>query len=268
MISFSANLGFLWTDLPLPEAIHAAGAAGFDAVECHMPYAYEASTVAAALEATGLNMVSMNTTIGDREGDLGLAAVPGREDEARAAIDQALDYAGEIGCRRVSVVAGKTGRTEEAEATYRKNLEYAATKADVEGQIILIEPLNTDVAEDYHLVSADAGAETIRAIDAANIQLMIDCFHTRKMDGEIKPVFRRVMPFVGHVQISAFPDRGEPVDGDPENRGIKYSDLLPWLVERGYRGEYGAEYTPAGNIDEGLTWLEAWGPEERAERNR
>ena len=39
MVTFSANLGFLWADLPLPAAIRAAKAAGFDAVECHWPYA-------------------------------------------------------------------------------------------------------------------------------------------------------------------------------------------------------------------------------------
>ncbi|MGB1826557.1 MAG: isomerase, partial [Candidatus Puniceispirillaceae bacterium] len=32
---FSANLGFLWTDRPLADAVRAAAAAGFDAVECH-----------------------------------------------------------------------------------------------------------------------------------------------------------------------------------------------------------------------------------------
>ena len=38
MTRFSANLGFLWNDRPLADAIHAAEAAGFDAVECHWPY--------------------------------------------------------------------------------------------------------------------------------------------------------------------------------------------------------------------------------------
>lgn len=33
-MKFSANLGFLWQELPLAEAIYAAKAAGFDAVEC------------------------------------------------------------------------------------------------------------------------------------------------------------------------------------------------------------------------------------------
>ena len=38
MTAFSANLGFLWNDRPLADAIRAARAAGFDAVECHWPY--------------------------------------------------------------------------------------------------------------------------------------------------------------------------------------------------------------------------------------
>ena len=37
-MKFSANLGFLWKDLPLPERILAAKQAGFDYVECHFPY--------------------------------------------------------------------------------------------------------------------------------------------------------------------------------------------------------------------------------------
>ncbi|EIM73861.1 hydroxypyruvate isomerase [Nitratireductor aquibiodomus RA22] len=34
MLRFSANLGFLWTELALPDAVRRAHAAGFDAVEC------------------------------------------------------------------------------------------------------------------------------------------------------------------------------------------------------------------------------------------
>lgn len=49
MRRFSANLGFLWTDRPLPQAIRAAKAAGFAAVECHFPYAVPPAEVARAL---------------------------------------------------------------------------------------------------------------------------------------------------------------------------------------------------------------------------
>lgn len=37
MTKFSASLAFLWADRPLPDAIRAAGAAGFDAVESTGP---------------------------------------------------------------------------------------------------------------------------------------------------------------------------------------------------------------------------------------
>ena len=94
MTSFSANLGFLWNDLPLPDAIRAASMAGFDAVECHWPYDVPAEDVAAALAETGLPMLGLNTRRGDLDaGENGVAALPGREDDARAVIDEAITYA-------------------------------------------------------------------------------------------------------------------------------------------------------------------------------
>ncbi|MYF90367.1 MAG: isomerase, partial [Boseongicola sp. SB0676_bin_33] len=91
-MKFSANLGLLWADRPLPAAIRAAKAAGFDAVECHWPYDARAADVRTALEETGLSMLGLNTMRGN-PGESGLAALPGRKDEARAAINQAISYA-------------------------------------------------------------------------------------------------------------------------------------------------------------------------------
>jgi len=195
-------------------------------------------------------MVSLNTRMGDQPEDLGVAAVPGREVLARSNIDEAIDYAAVVGCRAVSVIAGKTGRTDEAEAVYRQNLAYAAERAAGEGITVLIEPLNTRVCEDYHLVSADRGAETIRAVGAPNLKLMVDCFHVSVMDGELKPVIERVMPVVGHVQFAGIPDRGEPDIGS-----VDYEELLPWILARGYEGAFGAEYVPSGAEEDGLGWM-------------
>ena len=83
MMRFSANLGFLWSELSLPDAIRAAHAAGFDAVECHWPYDTPAAEVKAALDETGLAMLGLNTRRGDlSQKENGLAALPGREAEA------------------------------------------------------------------------------------------------------------------------------------------------------------------------------------------
>ena len=61
IIKFSANLGFLWAELELPDAILAAKAAGFDAVECHWPYDTDPKTVYEALQKTNLTMIGLNT---------------------------------------------------------------------------------------------------------------------------------------------------------------------------------------------------------------
>ena len=45
-MQFSANLGFLFRDLALPDAIRAAKRHGFAAVELHWPYDTDASVVA------------------------------------------------------------------------------------------------------------------------------------------------------------------------------------------------------------------------------
>lgn len=251
MLNFSANLGFLWTELPLTDAIHAAAAGGFDAVECHMPYDTRADDVSAALTETGMVMRSINTRIGESPDELGLAAMPGRETLARRYIDEAVEYADAIGAVAISVVAGKSGRTSDAEDTYRKNLTYAAARAETAGLTVLIEPLNTNVAADYHLVSADAGSETIDAIGASNLKLMVDCFHVAFMDGELRPVFERVISNVGHVQFASIPHRNEPDRGD-----VDYGQFLPWLCELGYEGPFGAEYNPTGPVEDGLGWLD------------
>ena len=52
MPTFSANLGFLFGDQTLPQAIRSAHQAGFAAVECHWPYDVDPAEVREALEET------------------------------------------------------------------------------------------------------------------------------------------------------------------------------------------------------------------------
>ncbi len=257
MIRFSANLGFLWTDLRLPDAIRAAGEAGFDAVECHMPYETDSSEIVDALTETGLAMISLNTRLGGRPNDFGVAAIPGREDEARSLIEEAVAYAASIGCGFVHVLAGRTDGSAEAQRVYQSNLAHAAACAADAGQRVLIEPLNSTVV-DYHLTGVVHAVDTVEAVGSDNLRIMIDCFHSRMMDGSLDDVFDRAWPYLGHIQISAHPDRGEPVGGD-----IDYHELLPALAARGWDEPFGAEYTPRRGVAEGLGWLTHWHEQRR-----
>ncbi|MEI9803976.1 MAG: hypothetical protein WDN48_05305 [Pseudolabrys sp.] len=79
MPKFAANLGYLFTDRALLERIDAAAAFGFKAIELQFPYDVPASRVKAAIERNKLTVLGINTPPGERDGEFGLAAVPGRE---------------------------------------------------------------------------------------------------------------------------------------------------------------------------------------------
>ncbi|MCA0960726.1 hydroxypyruvate isomerase family protein [Salipiger bermudensis] len=248
----SANLGFLYTDLPLPARIRAAASDGFDAVECHFPYAHDPAEIRSALEATGLSMLALNTRPGDQgAGEFGLAALPGRSDDARAAVAQAVSYGAAIGAGAVHVMAGRSGAAAGAEAAFRDTLAHACDLAAPHGMTILIEPINTRDVPGYHLTSLEQAAGTIAALGRDNLKIMFDCYHLQILQGDLTRRFAEHLPLIGHVQIAAVPDRGEPDAGE-----LCYAGLLRGFREAGYRGAVGAEYRPRGGATRaGLGWL-------------
>ena len=255
MIRFAANLGFLWTDRPLSDAIVAAAAAGFDAVECHMPYTHEPAVVAGALAETGLSMIGLNT---DHSGpEFGLGAVEGREAEARDHVDQAMAYAVAIGCPAVHVMAGRTDRGPGSEDAYLATLTYAAERAIERDLEVLIEPITHTAIDGYHLRTVTEALATLDSLAAAGVtdrvRVIVDVFHVADVGDDVLDAVHRLGDQLGHVQIAAYPDRGEPDRGD-----VDMAVLLPAIMESGYQGHFGAEYRPRGDIDVGLSWLEPW----------
>ncbi|MCB1760593.1 MAG: TIM barrel protein [Gammaproteobacteria bacterium] len=254
MPKFSANLGFLWRELPLPQAIRAAAAAGFGAVECCWPYDADVDEVNAALNETGLRMLGLNTRPGiNGEADFGVNALPGREEEARSYIDEAIAYATAVGCRNINLLAGRSGGGAAAEAAYRRNLAYASERAAPYGIGLLIEPINQRDAPGYHLRSLEQGLATLQAVGSRSLRLMFDCYHIQIMHGELTQRLRAALPYTGHIQIAAVPDRGEPDDGE-----IDYPALLAALDAMGWQGFIGAEYRPRSSTEAGLGWLDAY----------
>lgn len=255
MTPLSANLGFLWQDLPLPDAIRAAKAAGFDAVECHWPYDHDVDAVKAALDETALPMIGLNTVKGSREGDVGLAAQSGREDEARQAIDQAFEYGARIKARAVHVMAGTVGEqsAEDCLGTFARNLDYACERAANHGMVALIEPLNPYDNPGYALIGFDMATSLLQHVGRTELKILFDCYHLQITDGDLLRRFRKAQAMIGHVQFAGVPDRGEPDRGE-----VAYDRLLPAIAEAGFDGPFGAEYRPSGRTDDSLGWMQAF----------
>lgn len=243
---FSANLGFLWTELALPDAIRAAAAAGFDAVECHWPYDVPAQDVADALHETGLPMLGLNTVRG-AAGENGLSALPGREDEARAAVDQALAYAAATDTGAVHVMAG-FAQGDAAHAAFVDTLRYACDRA--QGRTILIEPLNHYDAPGYFLRTTTQAEAIIVEVGAPNLKLMFDCYHVQLLEGDVTHRLERLLPLIGHVQVASVPDRGAPDHGE-----LHYPHVWEVLKHLGWDAPVGAEYKPNGPTEPTLGWM-------------
>jgi 2-dehydrotetronate isomerase len=251
MPRFSANLGFLWTEYSLPDAIRLAAKADFDAVECHWPYATPAKDVLAALKETGLPMLGLNTSRGNvAAGENGLAALPGREADARAAIDEALAYAVEISAQKIHVMAGFSNGPE-ARATFIQNLRYATENASKHGIGILIEPLSAAAAPGYFLSTTAQARQIIEEIGSSYLKLMFDCFHVQMMEGDISRKLKALQPIIGHIQFAGAPDRGPPDQGE-----INYRHVFALVDSLGWAAPLGAEYRPGGPTEPTLGWMQ------------
>lgn len=250
MTKFSANLGFLFTELSLTEGIHASAKHGFDAVECHFPYSVPASDTKTALEKTGLKMLGLNTIKGDEaQGDNGLLAIPERVEAARASIEQSIAYAVEIGTPNIHVMAGNASGTA-ADKCYLDNLRYATSQAAQHGINILIEPLNPYDAPGYYLNNTAQAQTIIETIAADNLKLMFDCYHVQIIEGDVCRRMKSLLPLIGHIQIASVPDRSEPDSGE-----LNYRYILDAIQEMGYTAPVGAEYKPSRSTEAGLGWL-------------
>jgi hydroxypyruvate isomerase len=252
LTKFSANLGFLWADLPLPDAIRAARNAGFDAVECHWPYETDPKLVNAALAETGLQMLGLNTARGDPlNGENGLSALPNCQSEARAAIDQAIAYATAICCANIHVMAGFT-KGSKAHETFVENLSYACSCAAKHNITILIEPLNSYDAPGYFLQTTDQAVQIITQVNAPNLKLMFDCYHVQLMEGDLTRRLTALSPHIGHIQFAGVPSRGQPDMGE-----VNYAHIFEHLKAQGYTAPLGAEYKPGRETGETLGWMKA-----------
>jgi 2-dehydrotetronate isomerase len=256
MLRFSANLGFLWKGLPLTEGVRRAKKGGFDAVEFHAPYEVPVEDMKAVLAETGLPVAGINTRPGDTSaGEVGMAAIPGREVEARAAIDEALAYASAIGAAYIQVTGGKVDddRRTRARKTYMKALDHASREAERLGINVVIEPCNRYDVPGNFLNRTDQAAQIITELGRPNVKILLDCYHLQVSEGDLTRRVEKLMPMIGHIQIAAVPTRAEPDEGE-----VDYKYLLRLIERLGYRGFVAGEYRARGDVEAGLGWLQAF----------
>lgn len=257
MPKFAANLSMMFTDRPFLDRFTAAADAGFKAVEYLFPYEFPADILANKLKENNLKQVLFNTAPGDiKAGEWGLNAIPGREKEARANIDLALEYAIALSCPSVHVMAGVVPEGQSRakyQQTFIDNVRYAADKFAPHGINVLIEALSPVVKPNYLFSSQYQSDELLNLIDRPNVFIQLDTFHAQIVDGNLTRLIEALNGRFAHVQIASLPDRHEPDEGE-----IDYDYIFSTFDRLGYQGWIGCEYNPRGKTEEGLGWLKPY----------
>lgn len=253
MPRFAANLSMMFTEWDFLDRFAAAADHGFTAVEFLFPYAHAPDEIATRLSRAGLMLALFNLPPGDWDaGERGLAAIPGREAEFRAALARALPYAEATGVKRLHLMSGRGSRHDPlAASAYAQALRHAADVTAPRGIEILIEPLNGRDMPGYFLDDFGYATEIIAALGLPNLKLQYDIYHRQILHGDVMTSLAALMPVIGHIQVASVPLRQEPQSGELDDRRI-----FAHLDALGYAGFVGCEYRPAAGTVAGLAWRE------------
>ncbi|XP_075984403.1 hydroxypyruvate isomerase-like protein Gip [Anticarsia gemmatalis] len=257
-MKFCANLSFMFTEASsILERYALAKEAGFKAVETGFPLGCSIEQVKDAREKAGIEQVLINLKTGDvTKGELGVTAVPGKENEFKENFTTTVNYAKALNAKKIHIMAGKLENpTSQNWDTYENNLKYAADVLRSENIVGVIEPINPYSVPGYFLNDFHKALDIIKRINSPNLKLMLDVFHLQQIMGDISHSITKFMPYVGHVQIAQVPNRNEP-DTAGE---INYKYVLEQLENNGYNDWVGLEYKPLNNSKGGLGWVKSFG---------
>jgi hydroxypyruvate isomerase len=257
MPRFSANISFLFCEYPLLERFAAAGRAGFGAVEIGFPYATPVADLKAAKETTGLDMTVINVPAGDlMSGGPGLAAMPGREDEFKRAVETALPYAAALKPGAINVLAGtppaELGR-ERCLELLAANAAYAAAAFDGVGVRTVLEAINTRDRPGFLLAHTAESLDLVKRTGHPTLGIEFDIYHMSVMGEDVVASAATCLDKIGNIQFADDPGRHEPGTGV-----VDFTAIFAGIERAGWRGYFSAEYLPSGKTEDTLGWMKPY----------
>lgn len=258
MSKFCANLAFLFKETPFLDRYAAAKQAGFSAVESGFPFGFSKEQVVKAKNAAGIEQILINIFTGDvTKGELGYAAIPGKQNEFKQSLNTTVEYAKALGARKIHIMSGRVeGQvTDDHDKTYIENLKFASKILEKENLLGVIEPINNYSVPKYYLNSYEKAVNVLKSVNSPNLKLQLDIFHLQLIRGDITHTLEELKSLIGHIQIAQAPNRNEP-DTPGE---INYKYVLGAIKNIGYNDWIGLEYTPLNGTVDGLGWVKKLG---------
>ena len=247
-----ANISMLFTELPLVQRLSAARDGGFDGVEIQFPDADETEALRAESVATGMPVVLINVPRGTGDA-VGLAALPDRQSDFRAAVARTAQQAAALSVRKVNILAGRPPADADPALCRQVLISNLRHAADVMGDIgvrVMVEPVNPGDVPGFFLTSLDAALDVLDEAAHPNLFLQFDFYHMSITEPDLCAAITRAAARIGHVQFADTHGRHEPGSGD-----IDFTAAVRALRQTGYDDVISAEYRPAGDTKAGLEWM-------------
>ncbi|WP_204250207.1 hydroxypyruvate isomerase family protein [Mycolicibacterium goodii] len=245
--------------MPFEARFEAAAENGFTAVEYASPYEHTAISLRQLLEANDLQQILINTPAGEPGSPerAGAACLPGAGHIFRDQVHRALDYAAELDCGLVHVMAGIRPphvSHDRALGTYLDNLGWAAERAVTGGVRLVLEAINHTDRPGHFLETQEMAADIVSALGGDALGVLFDVYHCAVSQGDVVARLRKLQPWVAHVQVADLPHRGEPGTGK-----VPWESVFDQLRGANYTGWIGCEYRPVADTAGGLSWLSRFG---------
>lgn len=222
-----------------PARIHAARAAGMSGVEFHLWRAKPLAEIERALQDTGLHLSSFCV-----EPRASLVD-PAEHDQVLNAVREAIPVARRFPGAKMILASGFTRAgvpAQDQRAAAVEVLREAAAIARDAGREILLEPVNMVVnGAPMFVQGIEGGLDIVEQVDSPALRLLCDVYHSAVSGENLASALGSRMNWVGHVQVADTEGRHEPGTG-----GLDWPGIMRILRDRGYDGEIGLEYMPAG----------------------
>ena len=238
---FSANVSFLFTDVPFLDRFDRAARAGFRAVEFMWPGAVDHDDLCAAVRSSALEVSMFNLPEGNVDaGELGLLSDPDREKEYRDGALEGLDLAQRLRCKRIHTLAGNRhpamSRHDQLDIA-RERLKWTAAKSRRSSIQVLVEPLNAHDNFRYLVPRVGDVVSLIQSVGMSDLRLLYDTYHVASMNDDVCGSLQRYFSEIGHIQVGDYPGRVEPGKGV-----LPFTRFFATLTKLRYSGYVGVEY--------------------------
>lgn len=242
----SVSIKFMWTELPWPERIRRAAAAGFDRVEMwDWREPPDIDELAAVAKEHGIEIAGF---FGHHQGGL---ANPDDLELVLESLRETVAVAERIGADQLHVFSDgmqrPQGHVTKPPPLTRDQRQVAAIEGlreclkliDGKPMELCVESINTVHVPGYFLADSDMAVALCREVNDPQVSMFFDCFHQQLVGGRLTDHLLHALPWTSSVHVADVPGRHQPGAGE-----INFHHVRRVLEEAGYDRQLTFEVMP------------------------